>query len=261
SLQDGEFPSGQENDAPTLGDQLTKWLPVFRGKQIHGVILLASDTDANIQTTLANIQTSLDTSIKQIYNISGAARPGSQAGHERIFGYLDGISQPGLQGFTTTPLPGQQVVAPGLILAGQDGDITAASRPAWTTGGSFLVFRQLRQLVPEFNKFVQDNALTIPGLTHQQGSDLLGARLIGRWKSGAPIDLTPMADDPTLGADPQRNNNFNFTHPGSDILSDQSHCPFAAHIRKVSPRADITVTEATKRRIMRSSIPYGPEGV
>lgn len=63
---------------------------------------------------------------------------------------------------------------------------------------------------PEFNKFVADHAAE-----HQIPADLLGARIIGRWKSGAPIDLTPTQDDPVLAADPLRNNNFNFSHPGS----------------------------------------------
>jgi hypothetical protein len=63
---------------------------------------------------------------------------------------------------------------------------------------------------PEFNKFVTDQAKA-----NSISADLLGARIVGRWKSGAPIDLSPTQDDPVLAADPQRNNNFNFTHPNS----------------------------------------------
>jgi len=62
----------------------------------------------------------------------------------------------------------------------------------------------------EFNQFVDDSAAA-----NKLPSDLLGARMIGRWKSGAPIDLSPTQDDTTLAKDPQRNNNFDFTHPGS----------------------------------------------
>lgn len=39
---------------------------------------------------------------------------------------------------------------PGEILVGETGD--SVTRPAWAKDGSFLVFRQLKQLVPEFNK-------------------------------------------------------------------------------------------------------------
>lgn len=90
-------------------------------------------------------------------------------------------------------------------------------------------YRHLKQLVPEFNKFLTDNPIVLPGLPRDQGSELLGARLFGRWKSGeqklcactsytrlnfslgAPIDITPLKDDPVLAKDSERNNNFNFS--------------------------------------------------
>jgi deferrochelatase/peroxidase EfeB len=96
------------------------------------------------------------------------------------FGFLDGISNPTINGFTAKP--GQAVVPVSEILVGQPDD-TSVTRPAWAKDGSFLVFRQLKQLVPEFNKFLTDNPIKEPGLTAQEGSDLLGARMIGRWKS------------------------------------------------------------------------------
>ena len=48
---------------------------------------------------------------------------------------------------------------------------------------------------------------------------------------GAPVDLFPTADSPSVGADPNRNNNFTFAQAGADLGSDQSRCPFSAHIR------------------------------
>jgi deferrochelatase/peroxidase EfeB len=98
-----------------------------------------------------------------------------------VFGFLDGIGQPAVSGFTITPVPGQEIVNPGIILVGEPGD--TVSRPSWAKDGSFLVFRQLQQLVLEFDNFVVNNAPLVPGLTASQASDLLGARMIGRWKS------------------------------------------------------------------------------
>lgn len=95
-------------------------------------------------------------------------------------------------------------------------------------------------------------------LTAQQGAELLGARMVGRWRSGAPVDLSPTEDDPALGADPQRNNNFDFAHNGSDITQDQSRCPFSAHIRKTRPRADLRNLNVVNQGI-RGGIPFGPE--
>jgi deferrochelatase/peroxidase EfeB len=73
--------------------------------------------------------------------------------------------------------------------------------------------------------------------------------------TGAPIDITPLADDPSLGADPLRNNNFDFSTDHS-----QDRCPFAAHIRKTDPRSDLALLGGTTiRRIWRQGIPFGPE--
>lgn len=138
-----------------------------------------------------------------------------------------------MSGFNN-PLPGQSVINPGVILTGETGD--SVTRPSWAKDGSFLAFRQLKQLVPEFNSFLTANPVN-------GSSDLTGARMIGRWKSGAPIDLSPHEDDPALGADAQRNNNFQFSHTeiaGFDFVSDQSRCPFSAHIRKTHPRDDLS---------------------
>ena len=73
------------------------------------------------------------------------------------------------------------IVKPGVILLGEEGD--NVPRPAWAKDGSFLAWRQLEQLVPEFTKFLDANAFSIPGFTHEQNVDLLGARMTGRWKS------------------------------------------------------------------------------
>lgn len=148
-----------------------------------------------------------------------------------------------------------------------------------------LALRHLSQLVPEFDKFLIDHPinLNIPGMTPAQASELLGARMVGRWKSGAflslltrgvhrcvsciylqlffplgaPIDMTPFEDEPSLGKDPARNNNFRF----EGEVNSQDRCPFAAHIRKTNPRADLEDhgTPIGKNRIIRRGIQFGPE--
>ncbi|ESK92508.1 fungal peroxidase [Moniliophthora roreri MCA 2997] len=259
-LQDFGFSQGQFVDAGALGDPGTgNWIQGFTGTSVHGVFLIASDTQANVDAELTNIQNILGNSITEIHRLQGAARPGNEKGHEH-FGFMDGIGQPAVKGFVQTPLPGQAEIDAGVILTGEEGDFSADSRPAWTKGGSFLAFRQLKQRVPEFNKFLADNALTVPGLTQQENVDLLGARMVGRWKSGAPIDLSPLRDDPVLAADPQRNNLFTYVHndPNFQISTNQTMCPFAAHTRKTRPRGDFQPENAFNH-IMRAGIPYGPE--
>lgn len=102
------------------------------------------------------------------------------------FGFLDSISQPAVQGVDTNLHPGQEpAVRQGIILLGREGDAT--QRPPWALDGSFLAFRYLSQNVPEFDTFLKKNAIPIPddpNLPKDLGSELLGARLVGRWKSG-----------------------------------------------------------------------------
>ena len=87
--------------------------------------------------------------------------------------------------------------------------------------------------------------------------------MVGRWKSGAPIDLFPTADNPDAGGDPQKNDNFDFAFTNPDDATTQTRCPFAAHIRKTYPRNDLEGPpfnlDIDNRRIIRAGIPFGPE--
>jgi deferrochelatase/peroxidase EfeB len=67
---------------------------------------------------------------------------------------------------------------------------------------------------------------------------------------GAPVDLTPLRDNPSLA----KNEDFRFD-PNS-----QERCPFAAHVRKTNPRSDLDAFGGTEiRRILRRGIAFGPE--
>ena len=106
---------------------------------------------------------------------------------------------------------------------------------------------------PPLCRFLAQNALQVNDPT-VNGAELLGARLTGRWKSGAPLAITPMRDDPELAEDPKRNNSFNFDPATQDA------CPFAAHVRKMNPRADIPQEAGINpHRIIRRGIQFGPE--
>ncbi|KAJ7590169.1 fungal peroxidase [Mycena floridula] len=263
-LGDSLFSAGQAAGAADLGDGpgagTGNWEPAFVTGTIHGVLILASSTTDNINSQLASLQATLGSSITESYRLLGEARPDDQNGHEH-FGFKDGISQPMINGFNGVingvPLfPTQSpAIDAGHILLGESGDRSMDSRPPWAKDGSFLVFRQLKQLVPEFDNFLVAN--TPSDMT----PELLGARMVGRWKSGAPIFLSPHADDPDLGNNSTRNNNFNYTSSDPDFIfeSNQERCPFSAHIRKTNPRADFTIQSPFPNHIIRSGIPYGPE--
>lgn len=77
--------------------------------------------------------------------------------------------------------------------------------------------------------------------------------MVGRWKSGAPLRITPLVDDKELADDDQQNNKFKFNPNSQEI------CPYAAHIRKMNPRKDIPKDRLDPHLILRRGIPFGPE--
>ena len=99
-----------------------------------------------------------------------------------------------MRGVDATANPGQEFVRQGILLLGREGDdkqntpgsqpadLGPIARPPWALDGSFLAFRYLFQLVPEFDTFLKRNP--IPGVAPDLGSELLGARFVGRWMSG-----------------------------------------------------------------------------
>ncbi|KAH7418967.1 hypothetical protein BKA64DRAFT_649774 [Cadophora sp. MPI-SDFR-AT-0126] len=175
----------------------------------------------------------------------GAALPGGK----EHFGYKDGISQPKIQGLDDFSPKDKEppAVKPGMILSGYDGD--EMGQPDWATGGSFMVIRDLQQLVPEFDKWLEDNSHRAPFAANSKDpKEKLAAYLMGRWKNGTPVDLSPH-DDKANESEYHASNEFDF-HP----MDKHERCPFGAHIRKMRPRGDLESDHAV---IIRRGISYG----
>src|SRR6266550_7402337 len=84
----------------------------------------------------------------------------------------------------------------------------AGDGKAFGRNGTFVIFRKLAQDVQGFWKFIDDQSRAADGSVDNYARELLAAKLVGRWRSGAPLTLAPDKDDPELGKDPKRNNNF-----------------------------------------------------
>ena len=121
----------------------------------------------------------------------------------------------------------------------------------WAKNGSYMVFRRLEQRVPEFRAFVGAQARRL-GIN----PDLLAARMVGRWRSGASMEQARLRDDTWLADDARRNNDFGYADDPW-----QRACPYAAHIRKMNLRDDVPAEQVEMRRprIIRRGIPFGPE--
>jgi Dyp-type peroxidase family len=249
------------NDPPR-----STWLKTFIADRIDGVFLITGPDQSSARFHSNELLRSLGSSIKLVHWEIGKTRPGAERGHEH-FGFLDGVSQPGIRGLPSVSYapdnpgqgrPGRDLIWPGEFVFGYPGQhggdpVTEGPAPempeTWMRNGSYMVFRRLEQKVPEFRRFVAERGARL-GMDPQ----LLATRMVGRWRSGAPLELAPLRDNPALGGDKNRNNNFGFA--GDPV---QRKCPYAAHIRKAYPRDDIALAEAQRHRIIRRGIPFGPE--
>lgn len=165
-------------------------------------------------------------------------------------------------------------VKPGEILLGYEDEFgqvaQAPFHPDLRNNGTFLVFRKLEQNVPAFRKFLKDEAKNMWASTngHDENyfEELLAAKLMGRWRSGCPLELSPEKDDKAIAGDPTQNNAFTYHQD-----EDGGRCPLGAHIRRTNPRDQILSAPSNflkddddkyhlnRHRIIRRGLTYGPE--
>ena len=112
--------------------------------------------------------------------------------------------------------------------------------------GSFMAYRRLEEHVGAFRDFLKEHGKT------PEEQELVAAKLMGRWRSGAPLVLAPDKDDPELGADPQRHNDFNYKQQDPFGYA----VPLGSHIRRMNPRD--TGANMNRRRMIRRGATYGP---
>jgi Dyp-type peroxidase family len=167
------------------------------------------------------------------------------------FGYRDRLSEPVIEGSGDAPTPGSGAAlkAGEFILGYPDEDGPPVNLPqpeVLSRNGSYLAYRRLEEHVGRFRDFLRQNGET------PEEQELLAAKLMGRWRSGAPLVLAPDADDPALGADMQRNNDFNYKEMDPHGYA----VPLGSHIRRMNPRD--TAANVNRRRMIRRGATYGP---
>jgi deferrochelatase/peroxidase EfeB len=109
-----------------------------------------------------------------------------------------------------------------------------------------MAYRRLQEHVGRFRDFLREH-----GKTHEE-QELIAAKLMGRWRSGAPLTLAPEKDDPALGSDLQRNNDFNYKEMDPHGYA----VPLGSHMRRMNPRD--TAANINRRRMIRRGATYGP---
>jgi Dyp-type peroxidase family len=178
---------------------------------------------------------------------------GAQPGDLNPLGYRDSIGQPAIEGSGVEPLPGQgPAIKAGEFILGYPGEAGVPlpmPRPdVLARNGTFAGLRKYQSRVGAFNRFLRSHADT------DEERELLAAKLVGRWRSGAPLTLAPARDDPALGADPWRNNDFTYAAD-----QDGRQVPRGAHMRRMNPRDTEMALLADVRlhRIIRRSTTFG----
>jgi len=179
---------------------------------------------------------------------------GAQPGDLNPLGYKDGIDQPPIEGSGVDPLPGQgRPIKAGEFILGYPGEAGVPLPMPYPDilgrNGTFVGVRKYQTRVGAFNRFLRANGNT------EEERELVAAKLVGRWRSGAPLTLAPNVDDPALGADPRRNNDFNYANDANG-----RQVPFGSHIRRMNPRdSELTrLSDVNLHRLIRRGTTYGP---
>ena len=252
-----EFRHGMAARAEVLGDtgrnSPDQWVGGLASPALHAIAILFARNAAERERVTREHQTFLASTpgVEVLSSLDLDGIPPFDHAHEH-FGYRDRLSEPQIEGSGIQPTPGSGApVKAGEFILGQvdeSGELVPLPKPEiLSRNGTFMAYRRLQQHVGAFRDFLRQH-----GGPTAEGQELIAAKLMGRWRSGAPLVLAPEKDDPTLGADYQRNNNFNYAQ-----MDPQGYAvPLGAHIRRMNPRD--TAANIQRRRMIRRGATYGP---
>lgn len=251
-----EFREGMAARADILGDTGANapenWVGGLGGDDIHAIaILFARDDEEHRRCVGEHDQlVARCDGVRTVSFLDLNAHPPFNYAHDH-FGFRDRLSQPVIKGSGEEPTPGSgEPLEPGEFILGYPDEFTPTpdvpSPDILSRNGSYMAYRRLQEHVGAFRSYLADHA----GSPDEQ--ELLAAKFMGRWRSGAPLVLAPDVDDPELGADPMRNNDFNYKKMDPFGYA----CPLGSHARRLNPRD--TAHNMNRRRMIRRGATYGP---
>jgi Dyp-type peroxidase family len=251
-----EFRQGMVERAEMLGDtganDPAHWVDKTASPDLHAItILFARDAPERERCALEHRKLVAECQgVEVLSALDLEATPPFEYAHDH-FGYRDRLSQPVIEGSGDEPTPGSGApLKAGEFILGypdESGPGPALPQPqVLTRNGSFMAYRRLEEHVGRFRDFLREHGET------KDEQELIAAKLMGRWRSGAPLTLAPEKDDPALGADPQRNNNFNYKSEDPQGYA----VPLGSHMRRMNPRD--TAANMNRRRMIRRGATYGP---
>ena len=246
------------------------------GPAIDGVLLLyARDREVLVSLEAEQTRALAQGRIEVVKRLGTADLDGVEP-----FGFRDGISQPLVEGLGKVGPP-ENTVRAGEFLLGYTNeydlytdrplldpaadpagvlprDAAGSGRADLGRNGSYLVFRQLRQDVGAFWRFVDASTRRPDGSSDPSARLRLAAKMVGRWPSGAPLTLAPEGDDPALA----EANDFAY----HELDRRGTRCPVGSHIRRSNPRDSLDPRPGSadsfainrRHRLLRRGREYGP---
>jgi Dyp-type peroxidase family len=229
------------------------WDYPFGSADLHAGLMVMAADQQSLEAKLAIGRAALvGLAGVQVLGQLDIALPGNFREH---FGFVDGISRPFIEGQGGSPLPGQgKPFKAGEFFLGyvdELGELSKGPGPeALWMNGTYLSFRKLHQNVAQFRRFLRERAKA------PEDEELMAAKMVGRWRSGCPLALSPDRDDPEIAKDPQRNNAFAYHDDDPKGLK----TPQGSHIRRINPRDALrdTIVDTRLHRIFRRGATYGP---
>lgn len=266
-----EFREGMASRASLLGDEdesaPANWEAPLGTQDVHVLVMISAIHEQALSAHDRRIRDGIERAggLTVVSDALGKAMPQNR----EHFGYADGFAQPDIEGAGLASQPGdgaplrgdewRPIRAAEFILGYPDEENVQPQAPApeqLAVNGSFLVYRKLHQDVAAFRAQLAKATELYAG-----GEELLAAKIVGRWRDGTPIDLSPERSDPAIVADADRNNAFSYATDGDGL-----RCPIGAHVRRANPRDSLPFEGmlVNRHRIVRWGIPYGdpfPAGV
>jgi Dyp-type peroxidase family len=251
-----EFKQGMVARAEILGDtgenHPGNWVGGLASPDLHAIVILfARDPAERGRCRLEHEKLVAQCeNVEVLSTLDLEAVPPFDYAHDH-FGYRDRLSQPFLEGSGESPTPGSGgSLKPGEFILGypdESGRPYPMPQPEiLSRNGSYMAYRRLQEHVSRFRDFLREHGKT------PEEQELIAAKLMGRWRSGAPLVLAPDKDDPALGADMQRNNDFKYKQMDPHGYA----VPLGSHMRRMNPRD--TAHNVNRRRMIRRGATYGP---